>query len=76
MQEVNSLAAKLKEYLPWHQAKIIFMAQFMLSLLQARSVNLCRVAEHFETASLVKSSYRRIKRYFQCMVDPTVTERS
>ena len=65
MQEVNSLANKLKEYLPWHQARITFMAQFMLSLLQARSVNLCRVAEHFDTASLTDSSYRRIKRFFQ-----------
>lgn len=64
MQEVNSLAAKLKEHLPWHQARVIFMAQFMLSLLQARSVNLCRIAEHFETASLVESSRRRIKRFF------------
>ena len=65
VQEVNSLAEKLKKHLSWQQARIIFIAQFMLSLLQARSVNLCRVAEHFETTSLVESSYRRIKRFFQ-----------
>lgn len=65
MQEVDSLAAKLKEHLPWHQARIIFMAQFMLSLLQARSVNLYRIAEHFQTYALTESSYRRIKRFFQ-----------
>ena len=65
MQGVNSFAAKLKEYLPWYQAGIIFMAQFILSLFQDRTVNLCRVAEHFEAVVLVDSSYLRIKRFFQ-----------
>ena len=64
MQEVNSLSAKLKEHLPWHQARIIFLAQFMLSLIRARSANLYRIAEHFQSSALTESSYRRIKRFF------------
>ena len=65
MQEVNSLAATLTKHLPWHQARIIFLAQFILSLLKARSVNLCRIAEYFQTPAKKESSYRRIKRFFK-----------
>lgn len=64
MKEVSSLAAELKAHLPWHQARIIFLAQFMLSLLRARSTNLYRVAENFQSTALTESSYRRIKRFF------------
>ena len=65
MQEVNSLAATLTKHLPWHQARIIFLAQFILSLLKARSVNLCRIAEYFQTLAKKESSYRRVKRFFK-----------
>lgn len=64
MEEVNSLAKELKLHLPWHQARIIFLAQFILSLILSRSTNLCRVAEEFQTSAQVESSYRRIKRFF------------
>ena len=64
MQEFSSLAKELKAHLPWHQARIIFLAQFMLSLLRARSTNLYRVAENFQSSALTESSYRRIKRFF------------
>ena len=60
MREVNSLANKLKEYLPPHQDRIKFMAKFIPSLLKVDSVNLCLVVEHLDTASLTGSSYRRI----------------
>ena len=36
----------------------------MLSLLRARSTNLYRVAENFQSSTLSESSYRRIKRFF------------
>ncbi len=64
MEEVSSLAKELKAHLPWHQARIIFLAQFILSLLRGRSTNLYRVAEEFQTRSQTESSYRRIKRFF------------
>ena len=64
MKEVSSLAEKLKAHLPWHQARIIFVAQFMLSLLSGRSTNLYRIAEEFQTEADSESSYRRIKRFF------------
>ena len=64
MEEVSSLAEKLKLHLPWHQARIIFLSQFILSLILSRSTNLYRVAEEFQTSAQVESSYRRIKRFF------------
>lgn len=64
MEEVSSLAQKIKEYFPIHQARITFMSQFILALLKSRSTNLYRIAENFQTCALTESSYRRIKRFF------------
>ena len=64
MEDISSLAKELKAHLPWHQARIIFLAQFILALIKARSCNLCRVAEEFQSKAQEESSYRRIKRFF------------
>ena len=64
MEEVSSLAAKIKAHLPLYQARINFIAQFVLSLIRSRSTNLYRVAEEFQTKADAESSYRRIKRFF------------
>lgn len=37
---VRELKAVLAEYLPWHGARIGFLAQFLLALFKVRSVNL------------------------------------
>ena len=64
MKDVSSLARELKAHLPWHQARIVFLAQFVLSLIRGRSTNLYRVAEEFQSSAQSESSYRRIKRFF------------
>ena len=64
MEEVSSLAKELKAHLPWHQARIIFIAQFILVLIRGRSTNLYRIAEEFQSRAQFESSYRRIKRLF------------
>lgn len=64
MEEVSSLAEKLKAHLPLHQARITFISQFILALIRSRSTNLYRVAEEFQTTADSESSYRRIKRFF------------
>ena len=64
MEDISSLAKELKAHLPWHQARIIFLAQFILALIKARSCNLSRVAEEFQSKAQEESSYRRIKRFF------------
>ena len=64
MEDVSTLAEELKAHLPWHQARIVFLAQFILSLIRGRSTNLYRVAEFFQSKAHSESSYRRIKRFF------------
>jgi len=64
MEDVSSLAKELKAHLPWHQARIVFLAQFILALLRCRTCHFYRVAENFQTRSQAESSYRRIKRFF------------
>lgn len=64
MEDVSSLARELKAHLPWHQARIIFLAQFILALLRGRSCNFYRVADNFQSKAQAESSYRRIKRFF------------
>ena len=56
MKEVSSLARELKAHLPWHQARIVFLAQFMLSLLRSRSCNFYRIAEAFQSMAIVSLS--------------------
>ena len=53
MKEVSSLATELKAHLPWHQARMVFLAQFMLSLLRSRSCDFYRVAEAFQSMAIV-----------------------
>ena len=64
MEDVSSLTAELKAHLPWHQARIVFLAQFILALLRSRSCNLHRIAENFQSKAQNEFGYRRIKRFF------------
>ena len=45
MEEVNARARKINEHLSWNQARITFIAQFILALIKGRSTNLHRIAE-------------------------------
>ena len=65
MQEVSSLAKELKAHLPWHQARIICLSQFVLAILLARSSNLTRIADEFQGPAEIDSSYTRIKRFLR-----------
>ena len=56
MKEVSSLARELKARLPWHQVRIVFLAQFMLSSLRSRSCNFYRVAKAFQSMAIVSLS--------------------
>ena len=46
-EPVHELKAVLAEHLPWHGARIGFLAQFLLALLKVRSVNLAELATGF-----------------------------
>ena len=63
---VHELKAVLAGYLPWHGARIGFLAQlFLLALLKVRSVNLAELATGFGGNSKVDSHYKRLQRLFR-----------
>ena len=68
---VGELKAVLATYLPWHGARIGFLAQFLLALFKVRSVNLAELATGFGGAAQVGSHYKRLQRFFRAFeIDP------
>ena len=61
----QELKAVLAERLPWHGARIGFLAQFLLALLKVRSVSLAELATGFGGAAKVDSHYKRLRRFFR-----------
>jgi hypothetical protein len=61
----HELKAVLAEHLPWHGARISFLAQFLLALLKVRSVNLAELATGFAGLAKVDSHYKRLQRFFR-----------
>jgi len=68
---VRELKAVLAEHLPWHGARISFLAQFLLALFKVRSVNLAELATGFGGMAQVDSHYKRLHRFFRAFeIDP------
>ncbi len=68
---VRELKAVLAEHLPWHGARIGFLAQFLLALFKVRSVNLAELATGFGGTAQVDSHYQRLQRFFRSFeIDP------
>jgi hypothetical protein len=68
---VRELKAVLAEHLPWHGARITFLAQFLLALFKVRSVNLAELATGFGGQAQVDSHYKRLQRFFRSFeIDP------
>jgi hypothetical protein len=62
---IRELKAVLAEHLPWHGARIGFLAQFLLALLKVRSVSLAELATGFAGQAKVDSHYKRLQRFFR-----------
>ena len=60
----NDLYSALQWHLPWHKARVKFVASFILALLQVTTVNLIRIANGLNGQADKKSNYRRIQRFF------------
>src|SRR5512138_1705005 len=60
---VQDLKTALSEHLPWHGARIGFLAQFLLALLKVRSVSLAELATGFGGKAKVESHYKRLQRF-------------
>ena len=65
MNRVHSLSRELKAYLPWHQARINFLSQFLIALIQVRTVNLTEIALAFSGQAQANSAYKRLQRFFR-----------
>lgn len=64
-ESVLALQAALAEHLPWHGARLNFLAQFLLALFKVRSVNLAELATGFGGKAQVASNYKRLQRFFR-----------
>lgn len=64
-ESVLALQAALAEHLPWHGARLNFLAQFLLALFKVRSVNLAELATGFGGKARVASNYKRLQRFFR-----------
>ncbi|MEI2770258.1 MAG: hypothetical protein V9G98_22340 [Candidatus Competibacter sp.] len=68
---VGELKAVRAEHLPWHGARIGFLARFLLALFKVRSVNLAELATGFGGTAQVASHYKRLQRFFRSFeIDP------
>ena len=62
---VHQLKTILAEHLPWHGARLSFLAHFLLALIKVRSVNLAELATGFGGQAKVESHYKRLQRFFR-----------
>jgi hypothetical protein len=62
---VRELEAVRAEHLPWHGARIGFLARFLLALFKVRSVNRAELATGVGGTAQVDSHYKRLQRFFR-----------
>jgi hypothetical protein len=60
---VRQLTDVLAEHLPWHRARLKFIARFTTALLQLTTTNLARLALALKATVKPASNYRRIQRF-------------
>ena len=61
--QTTDLSTALQWHLPWHKARVKFIAAFVLALIQVTTVNLVRIANGLNGTADRKSNYRRIQRF-------------
>jgi Transposase DDE domain len=65
MRDIRSLEQTLSENLPWHQARIKFVAAFVVALVTVKSVNLVELACVFAGKAKQDSQYKKLQRFFR-----------
>ena len=66
MNDVNTLLGFLQQHLPWHKARLRFIALFTLALVKLTTLNLKKIALALNPEAQVDSNYRRIQRFLDC----------
>ena len=61
MDQINLLRHTLKQHLPWHGARLNFLALFLIALIRFRTVDLSSLSIAFRTSAKAESSYKRLR---------------
>jgi hypothetical protein len=73
MTEISLLQSTLKSHLPWHGARLNFLAQLLIALFRVKTVNLAEIASAFIGQAQQDSHSKRLQRFFRHFeVDYTV----
>ncbi len=64
MNQINLLSSTLKQHLPWHGARLNFLALFLIALIRVRTVDLSSISLAFRTSAKAESNYKRLQRFF------------
>ena len=65
MSDYSELRKTLQGHLPWHGARLSFLALFLLALIKVKTVNLSELALDFGGWALSESHYKRLQRFFR-----------
>ena len=64
MNQINLLRCTKTQHLPWHGARLNFLALFLIALIRVRTVDLTSLAVAFRNSAKPESSYKRLQRFF------------
>jgi hypothetical protein len=65
MNEINRIHAALRPHLPWHGARLRFLALFLVALFRVETVNLEKLASVFANRAQSASNHKRLSRFFR-----------
>jgi hypothetical protein len=64
MAHITQLKDILSKHLPWHGARLNFLALFLVALFKVKTVNLSEIATALNPKAKIGSNYRRLQRFF------------
>ena len=64
MAHISQLKDTLGQQLPWHGARLNFLAMFLIALFKVKTVNLAEIATALNPKAKIGSNYRRLQRFF------------
>ncbi len=65
MTQINRLQTALSAHLPWHGARLAFLALFLVALFRVETVNLDKLSSVFANRAKAESSYKRLTRFLR-----------
>lgn len=65
MNQITRIAKTLQPHLPWHGARMSFLALFLIALFRVKTVNLAELATAFIGNAQQVSHYKRLQRFFR-----------